>query len=77
MFKDRDISQSVLNELESCSRILNDSIRVAQHGNCDEVSCAKYRRLVGLAMGFIYTDLVRPIHKDHPDLEPDELKNGN
>ncbi len=77
MFKDLKTSQSVLNELESCSKILNDSLFIAQHGECDKDSYAEYKRLVGFSMGFIYTDMVRPIHKAHPDLEPEELKNGN
>lgn len=77
MFKDKSVAESVLAELESCSRILDNSVRIARELECDTASFESYRILVGLSMGDIYIDLKRPIYIKHPDLEPEELKNGN
>ncbi len=74
MFKDRSISEAVLNELEECSSILNDSLHIALGGECDKESYEIYKKLVGFSMGYIYIDMIRPIYKNHPELEPEELK---
>lgn len=34
----------------------------------------QFRRGIGMVLGYMYTDVDRPIHKMHPDLEPQELK---
>jgi len=77
MLKNNRVAKKVLAELENASGLLNRSLFVAQDGNCDADSYARYKKLVGFAMGYLYTDLIRPIHKEHPELEPEELKRGD
>ena len=33
-----------------------------------------YRASVGRIMGYIYSDILKPIYREHPSLVPDELK---
>ena len=77
MFKDKQTSKAVLAALDSCSKQLDASLFIAKDGDCDKESYESYKKLVGFAMGYIYTDLIRPIHVEHPELEPDGLKHAD
>ena len=77
MFKDKKTSKAVLDELEKSSRILNDSLSIAQEGGCDKEWYKIYKNLVAFSMGYIYTNIMRAIHKKHPELEPKELRIEN
>jgi hypothetical protein len=41
---------------------------------CPEAEYKAYRRTIGQIMGAIYLDVIQPIHRRFPDLEPEELK---
>lgn len=36
----------------------------------------EYRRAAGRVLGYLYTDILRPIFAQYPDLEPESMKSG-
>jgi hypothetical protein len=38
----------------------------------DETEQREFRRKLGEIMGILYTDIMMPIIKEHPDLDPDK-----
>jgi len=56
-----------------CSAALNESIRLVMDA-CPEAEFKAYRKTLGQIMGAIYLDVMQPIHRRFPDLEPEELK---
>jgi len=73
MISDKDFATKVLAETGECLRRLNSILLEAQETvPADEFK--QLRRGVGMVLGYMYTDVDRPIHKMHPDLEPEELK---
>lgn len=73
MIKNEDIAKEVIEVLDDCSSRINETIRLVQGKCCDEEFQA-YRRAAGFVMGYIYTDVVAPLYKEHPNLEPPELR---
>ena len=73
MINDQEIAKQLLEVLDECSAKINDSIRLVQN-KCTNEEFESYRSAAGYVMGYIYTDVVAPIHHKHPDLEPPELK---
>ena len=59
--------------MQKCSAALDDSIRLVMD-TCSDAEFKAYRRVIGQIMGAIYLDVMRPIHRRFPDLEPEELK---
>ena len=55
--------------LLSASAALNETIRQMQEEG-SETEFKDYRRRVGHVMGAIYLDLMKPIAKFYPDLDP-------
>lgn len=45
--------------MRDCSATLDESVR---------------RRVIGKIMGWLYVDVMLPIHRQYPDLEPEELR---
>jgi hypothetical protein len=73
MLSDKDFATKVLAETAECLRRLNALLLEAQETvPADEFN--QLRRGVGRVLGYMYTDVDRPIHKMHPELEPEELK---
>ncbi len=56
-----------------CSEKLNSSICLVLD-TCDEAHFYSYRRLAGRAMGYIFTEILWPVYKAYPDLDPDRIK---
>jgi len=73
MIKDFDIAAEITGVLDDCSSRINETIRLVQE-KCDDEDFKNYRKAAGFVMGYIYTDVVAQIYKDHPDLEPSELR---
>lgn len=73
MIRDRDIAKQVIDSLDDCSERINDTIRLVQE-KCSDEEFQAYRKAAGFVMGYIYTDVVASLYKEHPDLEPPELK---
>lgn len=73
MIHDKEIAKQVIDVLDDCSSRINESIRLVQQ-RCSEEEFAKYRKAAGFVMGYIYTEVVAPLHHKHPELEPPELR---
>jgi len=70
---DRDTAQRIRDIALSCSRSLDESI-VLVRSTCSEEEFRQYRLAVGTVMASIYTELLAPRFKEHPDLEPSSFK---
>ncbi|WP_217428396.1 hypothetical protein [Rugamonas rivuli] len=69
----KEIAQEVLSMLEAQSKELNNSlIRVREA--CSEEEFDAYREEIGKIMGAMYLDIMKPIHRKYPELEPAELR---
>jgi len=73
MIRDRDIAKQLIDTLDDCSQRINETIRLVQE-NCSDEEFRAYRKAAGFVMGYIYTDVVAQLYKEHPDMEPPELK---
>jgi len=73
MIKNRELARQVIDALDESSNVINESIRLVKEG-CSEEEFVAYRKAAGFVMGYLYTDVLAPIYKQHPDLEPNELK---
>jgi hypothetical protein len=58
--------------LECCKK-LDDSI-VLVTDSCVGEESMQFRRAAGKIMGHIFVDILDPIYREHPELEPDDLK---
>ena len=73
MIHDIETAKEIVKILDDCSNRINGSIRlIQQKGSTEEF--VSYRNAAGFVMGYIYTDVIMPIYKEHPELEPLELK---
>lgn len=73
MLTDHDTTRDVLARLDRFNTRLIESIQRVKAG-CPEAEFLAYRRAAGYVLGYLYLDVVRPLHKRHPDLEPEELR---
>jgi hypothetical protein len=64
-----DVNDTVLR----CARELDESIRLVLE-KCQDSEARLYRSLAGQVMGQLFTDILRPLYRAYPDLEPGELK---
>ena len=67
------IAEQVLATLHDASRKLNNMLWIVLN-KCTKEQFDAYRRGVGGAMGYLFMDILEPIFREHPDLEPEELK---
>jgi hypothetical protein len=70
---EKDTAREVLALLNVASEKFNTSIRVVLD-NCSEAEFLKYREDAAKIMTELYINLMVPIHKAHPDLEPEKLR---
>lgn len=73
MIHDKEIAKQINDLMERCSSELNESIRLVQQ-KCTAEEFAAYRQGAGMVMGYIYTDVLAPLWKEHPELEPTGLQ---
>ncbi len=59
--------------MRQCSALLNESVRQVME-TCPEEEFKNYRRTVAAIMADVYLNVMKPIHRQYPDLEPAELK---
>jgi hypothetical protein len=59
--------------MSQCSATLNNSIRRVLE-TCPEEEFKAYRQTIGRIMGSIYLDVMQPIHRQYPELEPEEMR---
>jgi hypothetical protein len=70
---ERHVAEQALTDLFDASRKMNTALLLIQK-ECPEKEFRAYRTGVGLAMGYLYNEIIRPILREHPDLEPEEMK---
>src|SRR5262245_3267587 len=68
-----DVAEQALAALYDASRKMNLTLCLIQE-ECSDEEFRKYRRGTGYAMGYLYTDVIMLIEKEHPDLEPEEMR---
>ena len=73
MIRDKEIARQVIAALDEASSVINESIRLVQN-RCSNEEFAAYRKAAGFVMGYLYTDVLTPLYKQHPSLDPPELK---
>jgi hypothetical protein len=69
----RHIAEQVLAALLDASGKLNDMLWLILN-KCMKEQFIAYRRGVGGAIGYLFLDVIKPIFREHPDLEPEEWK---
>jgi streptomycin 6-kinase len=69
----RDVAEQALAALNDASLKMNLTLMLIME-ECSDEEFRKYRRGTGRAMGYLYTDVIMLIEKEHPDLEPEEMR---
>ena len=64
----RVTAEKVIQGLLTATAALNETIRLVQTEAPD--AFVEFRKLSGEVMGAIYIDLIKPIVKEYPDLDP-------
>jgi hypothetical protein len=72
MILPREIAEELSRRFVASSAACDSSLRVVM-AQQSAGEAAVYRRLVGGFMGQAYTNVLRPIWKTHPELEPPEM----
>ena len=75
MLSNKETAREVEAAMRQCSAILNESIRRVME-TCPEEEFQNYRRTIGAIMADVYLNVMQPIHKSYPDLEPPELRHN-
>ena len=70
---DRQTAQSVHDTLLDCSRRIEETVKLVRE-RCGAEELDAYRKAAAQAMGALL-DLREPIYKEHPELEPEDLRN--
>jgi hypothetical protein len=73
MISRKATARRVERTMRKCSRELDESIRLVMN-TCPQAEFKAYRKIIGQIMGAIYLDVMRPIHRRFPDLEPKALR---
>lgn len=73
MISKKATAKKVEKTMRKCSAALNESIQLVMD-TCPDAEFKAYRRTIGRIMGAMHLDVMRPIHRRFPDLEPDELR---
>jgi hypothetical protein len=73
MITNKKTARKVEKTMRTCSAALNQSVRLVMD-TCSEREFKAYRKVIGQIMGAIYVDVMWPIHRRFPDLEPEALK---
>jgi len=69
MIKDHKLAEELINLANKASRITHDSLKLVMD-NCSQDEFKKYRYAVGHVMAEIFEQIVVPLSKEHPDLDP-------
>lgn len=70
---DRETAKKLIDMMRDCSKKLDDVI-VLVTDECPEEEARKFRGAAGNIMGHIFVDLLDPVYREHPELEPEELR---
>jgi len=67
---EREIAKKIMAELERLGAAMNDVVSIIEDIN-DEKEKKKFRRELGDLMGKSFTNIMCPIIREYPDLDPD------
>ena len=70
---ERDTARKVLDAAMGYSRRIEGSLGLVRQ-RCDENVFLSYRRFAGRIMGYLFTEIIKPIYDEHPELAPDWYK---
>lgn len=73
MLSNKDTAAQVERMMRECSETLNESIRRVRD-TCSDEEFEVFRHIVARIMGSIYMEVMQPIHRQYPDLEPEEMR---
>jgi hypothetical protein len=68
---DRTVAEKLMKDLMALTNPLNSATAAASQITNEEEQ-ASFRRSIGEIMNAVYVDLMRPIIKQYPDLDPDK-----
>lgn len=72
----RELAERTISEAVQCSRRL-EAILFEIQNECTEEEFLKYRRGFAYVLGYLYTDVMRPLIQQYPELTPPGLKQGD
>lgn len=70
-----EVAEKVVAIMQSVTKAMDESISLVQQ-QCPDEEFAEYRKAAGQVMGYLFTDIVRPIFQEHPDLVPEAMRTG-
>ena len=73
---DRASATAVVEAVLQFAPRINESIRDLMMTGPSGPQLNEYRRAAGRVLGYLYTDILRPIFAQYPDLEPESMKSG-
>ena len=76
MISNKETAREIEQIMRQCSSALNDSVRLVMDTSPEE-EFKTYRKVVASIMGDIYLEVLQPIHRRYPDLEPEEMKKSS
>lgn len=71
----RDVAEQIVSIMHKVTKEMDASILLIQR-ECPEEEFIEYRRAAGRVMGYLFTDIVRPIFREYPELVPEEMKSS-
>ena len=69
----KEVAAEIVALMRECSDKLNGSVQRVKD-TCSQEEFLEYRRAVATIMGEMCVEIMRPIFKEHPELEPEDLK---
>ena len=70
---EKTTAQQVIAGMLDCCKKLDDLMGLTTD-TCTAEEAMKFRRAAGKIMGHIFVDILDPVYREHPELEPEELK---
>ena len=69
----KDTARQLTSIMLECCKKLDESIALVMTA-CTGEESMRFRRAAGKIMGHIFVEILDPIYREHPELEPEELK---
>ena len=73
MIQKKDIAKEISDLMVETHANFVESVMLVKK-NCSNEEFETYRKKIGRIMGIIFTDIMNPIYKIHPELNPDEKR---
>jgi hypothetical protein len=70
---DQETAKKLIGLMLDCSKKLDDAI-VLMTESASGDDAMKLRRAAGKIMGHIFLEILDPVYREHPELEPEELR---